>query len=206
MNEDEDLEYKRNVRSTSIILIVIVLVILLSLLLPPILRPLHESFSKEVSLTSPYGFRIYLRLSETEVVAGRTINFSAWIYNPGNTLNVSSINNWPISGYLYKCGPIAISVAKGYFDEGNVTLANTLNLGNLRSCSVGSADYYVIGSRSSSSLAVSQGKASLIDLNYTLSSSGYYVESNLINYNGVFTVIATDEWGDMLLTHFKALG
>jgi hypothetical protein len=204
--DKEEQEYRRSVRNTSIIIGMMIAVIALSLIIPPLINHTGIVYGGKAKAESPYGFDLYLKINKGEINKGSNVTISTWIINSANRINnVSALSNWPISGVYSSCYPIAVAIMEGYYDQNNITHGKVLNIGLHESCNKNTPRYYILEPGSSNGIVSFDSGASRINLNYTLSVSGYFVGTSFRNFAGVYTVVAVDEWGDMAILYFHTL-
>jgi hypothetical protein len=203
--EADEIKYRKSVRNTSILIGIVILIIVLSLLIPPIFNPPKKVFGGIGSTESAYGFDLYLKLDKGYIQKGTNITASAWIMNgAGRINNVTAMSNWPLQGLYSKCSPLAIGIIKGYYEQANITRGSFIDLNNSKSCESENVLYYLLEPMGTNGIAFYQGGARKVSMNISISLSGYYEEGRFLEFKGVYTVVAADEWGDIVLLYFFA--
>lgn len=209
MTED-DRAYARSVRNMSIILAGIVLAVFAAIFVPPLFAPSHVPFSTSSTIPSPYGFDLGVRINATQLGPNQYLEISAWVNNTSSQiLNVTAGSNWPLDenglwGKLCTSGwPIGIGVMRGFYTNYNYTLGTLVPLPRpLVSCPVSSAtpQYFLIERYSSEAIASVNGTLERWDLqsNLVFGSTAFGHD----RLEGVYTVVAADEWGDVAFLYF----
>ncbi len=204
---EEDQKYRRSVRNTSILIGIVIAVLALSLIVPPLFNPTRKTYGGTAKAESVYGFDLYLSLNKGEISSGSNISAVTWIVNGAARINnVTAMSNWPIPKLNSSCNPIAVGIMSGYYDETNITKGHLLNLGIQDRCTNGRAEFYLLEPNGSSGIASYGSFTQRISLNITITVRGYYSSSGYKDFLGVYTVVASDEWGDFVLLHFLASG
>ncbi len=174
--------------------------------------PAQVGANTSIMLASGLSFK--LRTNTTTLRAGQGVSINiAMINTLSRDINVTAANRWPIMGLIDNaCGtlfyPMGIGVAKGNYQLNNVSSATLLDM-----CESGPGAgpggpypvlYYLF--KSGSSYANVSGYRTLLAINATVQISGYWVGSTGQTKNnfdsGMYTVIAGDEWGDLVVLHF----
>lgn len=216
MKDADDAEYHRNARNMAIVLAVLIVTAFAAIFVPPLVNPVHEQFSTEVSASSPYGFELSLMVQPTSVAPGGQVTVTVWLNNTGTEVNnLTAASSWPIEGLLQnQCPsgnplPFGVGILQGYYTSDNATFGQPLRLmGNL-SCTAAAASpaYFALAPQGSHAVVRYDGALQAWDLNSSLSLTGYYAgAAQFVRFQGVYTVVAADEWGDLAVTHFKSLG
>lgn len=217
-SSEDDLVYKKNVRSMLVILSVMAMVIFAAIFVPPYLNPPHEVFRTSVSYGSPFGFTMYLTLNATTVSPNGTILFTGWLNNTGGDLNLTAVNQWPYSQSLLMekpCTPgwpMGIGIMKGQYDQENYSLGTPMQLQQPSyGCSQqgGAPSYFLFYPHSDMVIASINGNPT----NWVIQTTFYFSPGSLSAGAlsggtgqslppGVYTAILVDEWGDVLATNF----
>jgi hypothetical protein len=211
---EDNKEYHRNVRNMAFVLAAITIVIFASIFIPPLVNPVHEQFSREASSNSPYGFGLNLSINATHLESGGYVAITFWINNTSKQINnVTAQNNWPVKNLpATSCPngmPMSVGVMKGYYTGDNLSLGHVLPLFYLGPpCppipEFASTPYFLFQPLGSVALVRSAGGIRQVNVSVTVSSNSYIEGGAAARFAGVFTVVAVDEWGDSVLTHFVA--
>ncbi|HXW37666.1 MAG TPA: hypothetical protein VEJ36_07185 [Nitrososphaerales archaeon] len=210
---EEDVEYKRNVRTMSFVLAAIVITIFAAIFIPPIVNPLHEEFQSSASVNSAEGFQLTVRENATKITEGGAVNMTGLMNNTSNViLNDSTSDQWPYSGlYSYPCRngwPMGFGIMQGYYTSDNYSLGQLLRLVTPvpEPCPVGGSppDYILLEPYTPYSIASTASGLERWTLSFSLTTSGYISGNGTGHFSGVYTVILADEWGDVVVTHFKS--
>ena len=224
VDTDDDLEYRRNVRTMALVLAAIVLVTFAAIFVPPYVNPPRQAFPTLVSVNSPYGFVLSLELNSTSVARLGTLGVTAWVNSTSSQIqNLTSASSWPIDedrlwGTVCTPGwPIGVGFLLGYYTQYNYT-EGTLEAPrfNRTDASLGASldlptclsreppDYILLSPHGSRAFAVSNGTGQVWDLRlefgFKLPGAWAYNHTMLPR---VYTVLVADEWGDVVLTHFR---
>lgn len=213
--EDDDETYRRNVRTMGIVLAAIVITVFAAIFVPPLLNPLQEQFPSSVRVNSPYGFSLNLSLNTTQASAGKGVNFEVWLNNTSDQIvNVTSLNSWltgwPVSRFCPGFPPANVGVVPGYYSADNVSLSQVLPVypvsgSDCPELAAGTTARYILFQpfRSVALIVFSNSsEAYQTDLRFSYSSSGSYGSGRLSSFSSVMTVVAADEWGDIVVAHF----
>lgn len=213
MTDEDEAAYHRSARNMALVLAAMVITVFAALFVPPLVNPPHEQFAPEVYESSPYGFSLYLEVSPTSLGTGGTITVTAWLNNTGGQVdNVTGSSGWLLpwlsetpcsSGYPV---PIGLGVLGGYYTTSNVTSGEPLAAAPLGPCSSAGPrpPYFAIAPLSTQSIVFYEGALHGWNLSSSFALSGYG-NGTKTAFQGVYTVVAGDEWGDLIVTHFKAL-
>ncbi|MBI3841126.1 MAG: hypothetical protein HY297_04125 [Thaumarchaeota archaeon] len=209
MDPQDDLEYKRNVRSMSFVLAAIVITIFAAIFISPYLNPSHYAFQRTVSVESPYGFELALDLNSTSLSGNGRIAITAWINNTSAQIeNITSANSWGLdrnSLWTRLCTPgwpLGFGIMQGHYTSENYTEGRLFDVPRPAfACPYSPLpDYFLLAPHASRALASTNGTAESWDLRVELIVSC----CNLGPLSaGVYTVVAADEWGDVVLTNFQ---
>lgn len=173
----------------------------------------------QASVIASSGLRLTLSISSTELPAGQNITVKVDLSNNRTTSNrLAQASAWPIEGlttsdlclnYYY---PFGYGIIEGYYSLGNLSSSTPLYLFNptiITFCAAGATiSYYLF--EPSSNFATTNTDARPLPMNDSFSTSGYWTCNSLIYNSGVFyhfgrgtyTVVAGDEWGNIVLLHF----
>lgn len=210
MSED-DAAYRRSERNMALVLAAIATIIFAAILVPSVLNPVHEGFASTGSTASPYGFTLNLRLNATSLGPAAAISITAWLNSTTpQPNNLTAASHWPIGpGGLWTrpCTsgwPLGVGVMRGYYTPDNYSSGSLVYLPvPLVSCPVGSQmpSFFVFQPFGTAALVELGGSALRWDLQSTLS----FVPARLAvpPQPGAYTAVAADEWGDIVLAHFR---
>jgi hypothetical protein len=206
---DDDAAYRRSARNMAIILAAVVIVIFAAIFGPQLLNPVHEQLQSSGSVASPYGFALDLRLNDTALRLGSSLSIAAWLNStspqPNNVTAASSWSFGPKGLWTRPCTsgwPFGIGVMKGYYSSENYSLGSLVPIpGPLIACPVSSQvpSFFVFRPFGTVALVEVGGTASRWDLRSTLVFSPAFSPPP----SGVYTAVAADEWGDVVLAHFR---
>jgi hypothetical protein len=187
------------------------------------------STSTETSTSSPNststgtppslnGLKLALTLNSSTISSGQGIAATVEDLNTMTTpLNISAAADWPIGGLSTgPCGslnyPIGIAVLKGNYELANVSSVNALQIyqPGPYACPMILSDiegfYFQPSSDNATVLGSCQPEASGCfseTVNSTVTFSGYYSGTTFTPFPaGTYTVVAGDEWGDIVVLHF----
>ena len=179
------------------------------------------------SVTLPDGLKMYLNItpSRTAQLEYMTINIS--IINPtAHTVTIDAAQDWPINGTaLGPCGtgglPMGIAVYDGYYTGSNITAAGTplaVFEPGVYACISVYVRSFVFSPYGASSTQRSGTNGSFHVGSYSLSYhfvlSGFWVgQGNSSSpavlepfQPGPYTVVGANEWGQLVLLHFRIEG
>ena len=216
--DPDDVTYKKNVKTMAVILAVMLAVVVAAVVVPPYIFPPTSGFQSSVSLPSLEGFNLDLTLNSTQVSPGGAVNITASAVSTDAAINnvtaqdtwgVDSSSLWASACYM----PVAVGIMKGDYGSDNYTQGTLLEVGSgAVSCSPPAPTYFAFEPRTSTALVAIDGKPEFwtIRTSYVFSSkdlegtpAGATTVSGGGLAPGVYTVIAADEWGDVLLTNFQ---
>jgi len=174
------------------------------------------AFSNNLSSS---GFRLDLFVAPCIGTAG-LLEVNADEYNTLNLLNnISVANNWqfpPTSLNTYNpcvTGAVGVAIFSGYYDLSNFTKALSLPLSNntkgFNCTTLPHNGYYMFNPQSSQAVIITSRNyiitPSLTNLHYEM--KGYWSSPSNPTFTnfplGNYTVLAADEWGQVVLVHFK---
>ena len=164
-----------------------------------------------LSLSLSLGSTSYNSLQQVTIVIDETNTLS-------KTNSVSTSDQWPLSGLnVSSCGtlnyPFGVAVFQGYYTSGDISSATPLRIFN-STAMFGCPMIFFINrydfQPSSDVAAIFQSSStnpvSTENMNAEVQTNGYWMASqNLNEYNftpGVYTVVAGDEWGALVMVHF----
>ncbi len=217
MDADE-VAYRKSVRNMSLVLAAIVIVVFASIFIPPYVFPPRSTFQDSASLDSPFGFTLHLLINTTSPSPRGHVLITGWLNSTSDSIEtVNASNSW-IQGseklWTKPCTsgwPIGLGVMQGHYTQDNYTLGALLPLPHpLYYCpaQVGAPSYFLLEPHSSKALVDIGGSPQywVIETSYTF---GYTLGEGLSGGSGpnqlptgVYTVVLTDEWGDVLTTNF----
>jgi len=172
------------------------------------------------SSTETTNSSLNLRLDLLFSQSGPTVNISA---DDSNLMaapnNVTAANAWPFSASALNpynsCGahaPTGFAVLQGYYGSGNYTGGQPLtlyNTTNYQLCTTTSPPaYYVFApSSTNASACTSFGCGYSYSTKVAYSGTGYWTGSgptaSFHHFDGTYTIIAGDEWGNLVIQHFQ---
>jgi hypothetical protein len=211
MSSDDDVAYRRSVRNMSIVLAAIVITVFAALFVPPYVNPSHIVFQKSVSLDSPFGFTLHLKLNATSVPSNGIILLTGWVNNTSSAVeNVTAANGWAFeSGRLTKMPctsgwPIGFGLMAGHFTQDNYTLGVLIPIPQpMVLCPVPAAspNYFLFEPHSSTALVTIGGNPFFWKIQTSLTLRQQMLGHPL--QAGVYTAVLADEWGDVLTANFQ---
>lgn len=214
MSSDDDVAYKKSVRNMSFVLAAIVITVFAALIIPPYVNPIHNDFQTSVSLATGQSATLYLQINSTTIAPGGRVNITAWLKSTYPSINnVTAQSFWSVpQGMLWtktcvSYFPIGVGIMRGHYDNSNYS-AGTLLRPNLplTQCpvSVNSPRWFAFEPGSSNAI-VSLGGALehlSVSTSVTWDSRSFPALASGTFLPGVYTVVAADEWGDVLTTNF----
>ena len=171
---------------------------------------------------STHGLSLSLSLDSTNYQTGQEISM---VVDEENTLSstnhVRSSHNWMLNGLtLNECGieyyPFGVAIFQGYYTSLNVSKVTSLYFYNPYAIDPGCPEVsngqgYDFASLSDNIISISNDNThSYNQLKYELVANGYWTKDSTDDYNssfsnfnpGVYTVVAGDEWGALVVLHF----
>ena len=216
--DPDDAEYKKNVKTMSIVLAAIVITVFAGLFLAPYLQP-TQSFQESVSVPSIEGFNLELAVNTTSVAPGGFVNITAWALSTSRTIeNITAQDAWPVASarlWLSRCGePVGVGIMEGYYTSDNYTQGSLISAGAAPgTCPSSPPKYFLFEPNSSEALVVENDTGYTWTIGSTLvfgplgggqaGSSSPATVSPATLPAGVYTVVAADEWGDIAVTNFQ---
>jgi hypothetical protein len=175
--------------------------------------PAKGQLPTQVSQSDPSGLRLDLSISQNVVSSAQPLLISVDSYNPASGyLNVTASNSWPLQGL--KVGacyssvyPFGVAVYKGYYALSNVTLGNPLEVFPLVPCPM--LIRLVTGYNfdpNSSNATIMPGTGPSVSISSSVTVSGTFPGQGTKATPlpaGTYTVAAGDEWGTLVLLHFR---
>jgi hypothetical protein len=209
--DSDDVAYRKSVRNMSIILVVAVITILVALIVPPYISPAHNTFQKQVSVVSPYGFTLGLELNATSLTTTGHVAITAWVNNTSSIIeNVTAQDSWAVDrtrlwGRICTNGwPMGVGVMQGHYTVFNYTQGTLIRIPQpFVLCPVlrAAPEWYAFAPSSSKALVSLNGAPQFWVVQTTLAFGPASLGESQIP-SGVYTAVAADEWGDVLLTNF----
>ena len=197
-------------RNTVIVIAAVVVIIAAALLVPPLVSPVHEQFNSTTSVASPYGLSLSLRLNGTQLIAGQGETIMAWVNSTSSQVaNVSAASNWalgPQGLWTRICTngwPLGVGLMAGYYTADNYSLGSLVPLPTpLVGCPImiGTPSYFLLRPHGSTAIVKLGGSLAEWNLTSTLGLASSQLSSQR---GGVYTAIAVDEWGDLVIVHFR---
>jgi len=207
----DDIAYRKSVRNMSVILAAAVLTILAFLIIPPYFGPVHNTFENQVSVVSPLGFTLGLELNTTSITAGGHVAITGWVNNTSSIIeNVTAQDSWAVDssrlwGRICTNGwPIGVGVMQGHYTLFNYTRGTLIGIPkSLVLCPVlrAAPEWYAFAPSSSKALVSLNGAPQFWIVQTTLGFGPASLGQSQLP-SGVYTAVAADEWGDVLLTNF----
>jgi hypothetical protein len=213
---EDDAEYHKSARNMAAVLAAIVITIFAAIFIPPLINPLHDQFLPEVSVASPEGFTLYLGLRPVSPGSGMPVTVTIWMNNTGSQVdNATAESSWPMGGLFNNpCPtgeplPFGVGILQGYYSSSNATQGLPLSLQTSDPCSAAgpSPAWFAIAPGSSQAIVPYTGSFQRWNLSSSFSPfTGFYPagSTTLDRFQGVYTVVAADEWGDLVVSHFDA--
>ena len=172
------------------------------------------------SVATPQNLRLGLTLNSSELHPGEYVTMNASLTNTLSTSNnVTDAYQWLIKGLDvgYAClqYPFGVGVIKGYYTTQNVSTGTLLDMfkpGPPIECPVNHVQYFDF--QPGSDIVVVNQFNEKLQMNVTVTIGGYWTgywnpQSGLPPptfhrfENGIYTVVAADEWGNILLLYFS---
>lgn len=208
MASEDDRAYSSNVRNMVLVLAAIVIVIFAAIFIPPLLNPIHEQFVPSASTNSAYGFSLNLLLNSTDLPPGGWVSMRAWLNSTSPQIdNITAANQWPVNPNSLRTGnctlgwPLGVGVLRGYYTTDNYTLGSPVSLPRLVfACPLiaySPPSYFLLQSHGSTAVVRLSESLAEWDLRIVMPFGGSYAET------GVYTAVAADEWGDVVVVHFR---
>jgi hypothetical protein len=210
MSADDDAAYRKSVRNMSVVLALIIMTVFAAIFIPPYFSPAHIKYQSSVSLDSPFGFTLHLKLNTTSMPRTGSILLTGWLNSTSSGIqNITAANAWALSqsrlwGRICTTGwPIGLGVMAGHYTNENYTLGTVIPIPMpLLACLI-YADpphYYLLEPHSSNALVMVSGNPTVWNIQTSLLFRMNYMVSQL--HPGVYTAVVADEWGDVLTTNF----
>ncbi len=186
----------------SIVLAAIVVTIFVALFVSTYLLPTTTAFQPSVSVPSAEGFTLNLTVNATSIPQGGEVNVTSWALSTDHAIdNVTAQDAWGVNGsglWFSKCGePVGIGIAQGYYTADNFTQGTFVPIGGAPGpCTASPPRYFLFEYDTAEALVVEN------ETGYTWTIGASAVTSATLP-KGTYTVIAADEWGDVVLTNFQ---
>ncbi len=183
-----------------------------------------SSLNKTASVSSTVsGLELSLSLNSVQLQRGQSIGATVTIFNsPGTVNNVSAAANWPIKGLTTgACGtlndPVGFALFQGYYTLQNISSAGTpleLYYPGVYNCpATFNVKYYLFQPHSYSAtigVTPSFGPQTPYPITASVGANGSWTGSAVNGQSaghhlftpGIYTVVAGDEWGDILILYF----
>ncbi len=210
---EDDTAYRKSVRNMALVLAAIVITVFAGLIIPPYFSPNQEQFQTSGSVASPFGFTLSVRLNSTHTSPDGFVKITAWVNNSAASVeNITSGNYWIVDhGLLWgrPCTsgwPIGIGVMQGYYTEADYSQGALIRLPQpLTSCPVSRATpgYFLLEARGSKAVVSLNGTLEFWNLQSTLVLGPVSLGGSQWPA-GTYTVLVTDEWGDVIISQFAA--
>ncbi len=184
----------------------------------------HSGLGANVSKTNPdTGLELGLSLNSTKITLGQRVTIRVGELNTLSRVSVlPPARAWPVNGLtLTPCGtlnyPFGIEVLRGYYSDTNVSLAQPLKIfaSTVYYCPVElQFGYYRFEPLSDNATLVTKSSSSgypfSLPTSTTVTIDGYWTNKPIGAGGqvferfspGMYTVVAADEWGQILLLHF----
>jgi hypothetical protein len=212
--DPDDIEYRKSVRNTIVVVTIVVVVIAAALVVSPYLNPRVDTFQKHVYATTTNGFTFNLQVNTTSLPTTGYVAISAWANSTSaSTNNVTGADFWPfdharLAGRLCTNGwPIGIGVMQGHYTVDNYTQGTLIDLPQpavLCPATQMPPHWFEFEPPPHSSRAlVIVGDTPEI---WVIQSSVVFGQGTMGPgplSAGIYTALAADEWGDLLLTNFR---
>lgn len=208
--------YRKNVKAMSIILIVIMAIIFGALFIPPYLFPTRTTFQSSVSSPSPEGFTLNLTLNTTSIAPDGEVNITTWAVSTDRMINnVTALDDWGLNQsmlWVSKCDePVGVGLMLGYYTLDNYTQGALLPIGtNSGNCPGSPPKYFAFEYNTSTALVAENNMPYFWSIRASINYGGSGTGSNGLTTppseglsQGVYTVVAADEWGDVVLANFR---
>lgn len=215
--------YRRSVINALVVLAAVVIALVASALVLPYFSGPNASFQKSVTLSSPEGFTLFLNISSTSISTSGNVNVTSWAVNGSPYIsNISAANSWGVlEGGLWTrpCTsgwPIGVGLMQGHYDGNNYTQGKLIPVGSipiLCPVAVVPPHYFAFEPHSSKAFVELAGAPAFWTIRSSLVFGGKSLGPQGLPDSpgpnqlppGVYTVVAADEWGDVLTTNFRVL-
>lgn len=192
------------------------------------------AYTEQVQITAPntqnisytLGIALGIEMNTTQLVTGRSINITADVFNfLPRTNNVTGASDWasPIFQEWMKSVPcpfpVYVLILRGYYTQANVSSATPLQIsppGLTVPCPAFLASYYIFQPTSDTASFFGGQVNSPMEAEAVV--NGYYLSGQSYNYTlpsggisptpfpvGAYTVVAGDEWGQILMAQFSVV-
>jgi len=167
----------------------------------------------QVSQASSSGLRLDLAISQSELAPGQALVISVDSYNPTNKPpNVTAERSWALQGLradscYSSVYPFGVAVFQGNYAVGNVSQGTPLQIFPNVPCPLFIrlvTGYYFSPDSSNATILPGTGSAISISVNLTLTGTYPGQGTSPTSFPaGTYTVVAGDEWGTLVLLHFR---
>ena len=218
MGSEDDVAYKRSVRNMSFVLAAIVITVFAAIIIPPYINPIHNNFQASVSLETGQSATLFLLVNSTSIAPEGHVNVTIWLKSTYPSINnVTAANQWSLPpGYMWtrSCTagfPIGVGLMRGHYDQSNYSQGQLLRP-NLpwTACPISTTSPRWFAFEPGTPNAIVNLGGTLE--HWTISTGviagpGSFAGSGAGGFSpGVYTVLAADEWGDVLTTNFVVVG
>jgi hypothetical protein len=211
--DPDDVEYRKSVRNTIVVVAVVVVVIASALVVSPYLNPRVDTFQKHVYDMTTNGFTFNLEVNTTSFSTTGHVAIAVWANSTSaSTNNVTGADFWPfdharlIGKPCTNGWPIGVGVMQGHYTADNYTLGSLVIIPQpevLCPAKLPPHWFEFEPAPHSSRALVTLGNTPEI---WVIQSSIVFGQGSLGQGPlpaGVYTAMAADEWGDLLLTNFR---
>src|SRR5712692_3565072 len=133
--DPDDIEYRKSVKNTIVVISIIVVVIASALVVSPYLYPPVNTFQRHVSAPTDNGFTFTLEVNTTSLSTYGRISIAGWANSTSaSTNNVTAADSWPVNrsrliGRPCTNGwPIGVGVMQGHYTIDNYSLGTLIQL------------------------------------------------------------------------------
>jgi hypothetical protein len=212
--DPEDVEYRKSVRNTLIVIGAAVLVIVAGFIASPFLNPPQDTFRRHVSSPTANGFLFTLEVNSTSISSNGHISISAWANSTSpSSNNVTAMSSWPVDNSRLLGGqvcvngwPIGVGVMQGRYNADNYSQGTLMVISQAvivcpATLSPPWFEFEPAPHSSRALVTIEGGPAFWVIQSGLVFGLGSIGSGQLPS--GVYTAVAADEWGDILLTNFR---
>jgi hypothetical protein len=211
--DPDDAAYRKSVRNTVKVLAVVVAVIAAALILTAYFDVAPDTFQTSTSVASTYPFTMSLAINTTSAQAEDGVSVTAWLNgtSPGSSVdNVTAASEWAFDQTQLvwpRCQqgfPLGVGVMQGHYTQDNYTLGTLLPIHqSLPPCRESSPPaWFYFPSQESRVVVFFEGNLTYWNLSVTTDFGPASAVLPRLD-PGVYTAVAADEWGDLVLTNFN---